>query len=48
MVEKKFERHEEVLTGMIKQRKAAMEDHTSGRKLMSDEVRLHCLENTEQ
>ena len=40
MVEKKYERHEEVLTGMIEQRKAAIDDHTSGRKLLSDEVRL--------
>ena len=39
MVERKYERHEETLTNILKQRQAAVDDHLSGRKLLqSDEV----------
>ena len=38
MVTQKYERQEELLSGMIKQRQATVNDHISGRKLMDDEV----------
>ena len=38
MVSEKYNRQEEYLTGMIKQRQEAVDDHISGRKLMNDEV----------
>ena len=34
MVERKYERHEETLTNILKQRQAAVDDHLSGRKLL--------------
>jgi len=39
MVTQKFERQEELLTNLVKQRQEAVDDHRSGRKLLSDEVR---------
>ncbi|KAL7537436.1 hypothetical protein ACHAWF_005763 [Thalassiosira exigua] len=36
MVTKKYERQEELLTNMIKHRQAGIDDHLSGRKLLSD------------
>ena len=38
MVTEKYERQEELLSSMIKQRQATVNDHISGRKLMDDEV----------
>ena len=39
MVERKYERHEETLTNILKQRQAAVDDYLSGRNLLqSDEV----------
>ena len=38
MVTQKYERQEELLSSMIKQRQATVNDHISGRKLMDDEV----------
>ena len=40
MVTEKYNRQEEYLTGMIKQRQEAVDDHISGRKLMKDEVSI--------
>ena len=40
MVTEKYNRQEEYLTGMIKQRQDAVDDHISGRKLMNDEVSI--------
>ena len=40
MVTEKYNRQEEYLTGMIKQRQEAVDDHISGRKLMNDEVSI--------
>lgn len=37
MVTEKYEKREEVLSGMLKQRQLALDDHRSGRKLLSDE-----------
>lgn len=37
MVTEKYERQEELLSSMIKQRQATVNDHISGRKLMDDE-----------
>mmetsp|Transcript_5261 Transcript_5261/g.8994 ORF Transcript_5261/g.8994 Transcript_5261/m.8994 type:complete len:138 (-) Transcript_5261:21-434(-) len=37
MVTQKYERQEELLTNMMKQRQAAVDDHLSGRKLLGDE-----------
>eukprot|EP00584_Thalassiosira_punctigera_P009009 CAMPEP_0172526176 /NCGR_PEP_ID=MMETSP1067-20121228/1143_1 /TAXON_ID=265564 ORGANISM="Thalassiosira punctigera, Strain Tpunct2005C2" /NCGR_SAMPLE_ID=MMETSP1067 /ASSEMBLY_ACC=CAM_ASM_000444 /LENGTH=139 /DNA_ID=CAMNT_0013309625 /DNA_START=45 /DNA_END=464 /DNA_ORIENTATION=+ len=37
MVTQKYERQEEMLTNMIEQRQAKLDDHLSGRKLLGDE-----------
>ena len=39
IVTEKFNRREEILTGMLEQRQASIEDHEFGRKLLSEEVR---------
>ena len=44
MVTEKYNRQEEYLTGMIKQRQEAVDDHISGRKLMNDEVSIISLD----
>ena len=41
MVTEKYERQEELLSSMIKQRQATVNDHISGRKLMDDEVCIY-------
>ena len=38
MVTEKYARREEILTGMLEQRQARLEEHESGRRLLSDEV----------
>ena len=43
MVTEKYERQEELLSSMIKQRQATVNDHISGRKLMDDEVCIECV-----
>ncbi|KAL9189199.1 hypothetical protein ACHAXT_011689 [Thalassiosira profunda] len=40
MVERKYERHEETLTNILKQRQAAVDDHLSGRKLLQSDEEL--------
>lgn len=40
MVTERHEKREEVLSGMLKQRQLALDDHKSGRKLLSDEELL--------
>ena len=39
MITQKYERQEEILTGILKQRQLAVDEHLSGRKLLDDEVR---------
>ena len=45
MVTQKYERQEELLTNMMKQRQAAVDDHLSGRKLLGDEVRRKAMKH---
>ena len=41
LIEEKYARHEEILTGMIEQRQAELADHESGRKLLSEDEVNH-------